>query len=139
MALLTHNCHSSAGYINSINFTTMKEITEISKELECPEYTVSISKETAEILRQPRVIRSTKYDAFRTLVEFAATSMISREPEAIDRFYVRISTLSEMFGWHRQTTLAFIDELAESDALTFEKERGGIFIHMNSLVLSTAG
>jgi len=35
--------------------------------------------------------------------------------------------------------LAFIDELAESDALTFEKERGGIFIHMNSLVLSTAG
>lgn len=117
----------------------MKEITEISKEQECPEYTVSISKQTAEILRQPRVIRSTKYDDFRTLIEFAATSMISQEPDAADRFYVRISTLSEMFGWHRQTTLAFIDELAESDALTFEKERGGIFIHMNSLSLVTAG
>lgn len=116
----------------------MKEITDITKEMECPDYTVSINSRTAEILRQPRTVRSTKYDAFRTLLQFAATGMASREADAADRFYVRISSLSELFGWHRQTTLALIDELAESGALTFEKERGGIFIHMNSLALAAA-
>ena len=80
----------------------------------CPDYTITISKQTADILRQRPEDRVSRYDAFRQLVELAAHNQSHGNPESEDgTATVRISALADTWHWHRHTVKTFLDELAE--------------------------
>ena len=105
----------------------------------CPDYTITISKQTADILRQRPEDRVSRYDAFRQLVELAAHNQSHGNPESEDgTATVRISALADTWHWHRHTVKTFLDELAETGALAYEKTPDGVCLSLICLSLSTA-
>jgi hypothetical protein len=104
----------------------------------CPDYTITISKQTADTLRQRPEDRVSRYDAFRQLVELAAHNQSSSNPEsAAGTATVRISALADTWHWHRHTVKTFLDELVETGAMTYEKTPDGVCLNLICLSLST--
>ena len=104
----------------------------------CPDYTITISKQTADILHQKPEDRVSRYDAFRQLVELAAHNQSHGNPESEDgTATVRISALADTWHWHRHTVKTFLDELTETGALAYEKTPDGVCLSLICLSLST--
>ena len=105
----------------------MKKKKQLSvPEQPCPDYTFTMTKALADALRQKKIERHSKYDAFRFLVEWYGASIEEgplAEPKPIA---VTVSQLAEHWGWHRQTVLAMLEELQDLGFITMEKTRDGI-------------
>ena len=117
----------------------MTKINGNVQEQMCPDYTITISKQTADILRARQDDRVSRFDAFRHLVELCALNRSCENSESeAGTATVRISALADAWHWHRHTAKTFLDELVETGALTYEKTPTGVSIHLNCLTL-TAG
>lgn len=104
----------------------------------CPDYTIKVSKQVADVFRQRQEDRVPRFDALRQLVELSLQSGSSEDsPSGVGTITVRISALADAWHWHRHTTKTFLEELAASGALTMEKTSGGVSLHLNCIMPAT--
>ncbi|MDO5443715.1 MAG: hypothetical protein Q4G10_08600 [Bacteroidia bacterium] len=116
----------------------MAKINGNVQEQMCPDYTITISKQMADILRARQDDRVSRFDAFRHLVELCALNQASGGSDSdAASATVRISALADAWHWHRHTAKTFLDELVETGALTYEKTPTGVSLHLNCLTLPT--
>ena len=103
----------------------------------CPEYTHYLTKSLADLLHQTPTGRLNKYEAFRSLLEMAATNDASNGTMAAPSpLVVTVSQLARDWEWHRHTVTAFLDSLANLGVLSREKTQGGFVIRFRFLTVS---
>ena len=94
-------------------------------ERSCPDYIHSLPKKLADVLHQPSGDRYTKFEAF---VQNSDESKNHTSP-----FFVTVSELSVLWGWHRHTVSAFLEKLSALEYLTIEKVTNGFNLHLIAL------
>ena len=111
----------------------------VVQEPQCPEYTHYLSKSLADYQHQKQADRFTKYEAFRDLLEMAATENATQCANAtLQPLNVTISQLALAWAWHRHTVSSFLDGLADLGVLSKEKTTDGFLLRFTSLTVSAA-
>ena len=111
----------------------MKRINTKEPGRECPDYIHSLPKKLADLLHQKTGERYTKYEAFRDLMERQAIHNSDESKNHTSPFFVTVSELSVLWGWHRHTVSAFLEKLAALEYLTIEKVTNGFNLHLIAL------
>ena len=99
----------------------------------CPDYIHSLPKKLADVLHQPGGDRYTKFEAFRDLMQRQAVQNSGESKNHTSPFFVTVSELSVLWGWHLHTVSAFLEKLAALEYLTVEKVTNGFNLHLIAL------
>ena len=99
----------------------------------CQDYIHSLPKKLADVLHQPSGDRYTKFEAFRDLMQRQAVQNSDESKNHTSPFFVTVSELSVLWGWHRHTVSAFLEKLSALEYLTIEKVTNGFNLHLIAL------
>ena len=102
-------------------------------ERSCPDYIHSLPKKLADVLHQPSGDRYTKFEAFRDLMQRQAVQNSDESKNHTSPFFVTVSELSVLWGWHRHTVTAFLQKLVRMGYLSVEKTTSSFKLRLSEL------
>ena len=82
------------------------------------------------VKKQPKYSR---LEAFRDLMQRQAVQNSDESKNHTSPFFVTVSELSVLWGWHRHTVSAFLEKLSALEYLTIEKVTNGFNLHLIAL------
>lgn len=105
-----------------------------TQEQQCPDYSLTLTKELADLLHQKQDDRYSKFEAFRSLLQRQAVASKENHSDDPVPFALTVTQLSIEWKWHRHTVTSFLDDLMMIGVITLSKSREGVVLCFTNLI-----